>query len=265
MNLRINPYSTVKFKKDYQHHKVKFPVLTIDGLDRSKKDAIRAVIKALATADEAYELVFEKKGYEQGWQMEPIGYNGRTIGVLKRYGVEVAVFWPRQVTEVEPQPGEPAPEFELKIIGDLWQRLDILGPSAREANYFIKKRHDELEESKRLLEARVFALQAQVNHLETELLHANDTIERLRKKPKAKEKPDKKKIEFARRFKIAREKSALKKAKEEKKNARVAQRRQSKNKSSLATSKNFNGIGRKNRSSSKGTKKPKSNIRNSGR
>lgn len=208
MNLRINPYSTVKFKKDYVHHKIKYPMLTIDQLDRNKKDAIRAVIKALTTADEAYELVFENKGYEQGWQLEPINYNGRTIGILKRYGVEVAVFWPRQVTEVEPQPGEQPPEFELKIIGDLWQRLDILGPSARQANYFIKRRQDELEETKRLLEGRVFALQQQVDLLETELLHANEKLER--KKPKAKEKPDKKKIEFAKRFQAARKKAEAK-------------------------------------------------------
>ena len=201
-------------------------MLTIDGLDRNRKDAIRAVIKSLSTADEAFDLVFTKKGYEQGWQLEPINYNGRTIGILKRYGVEVAVFWPRQITEVEPQPGDPPPEFELKIVGDLWQRLDILGPSARQANYFIKKKHDELEESKRLLEGRIFALEQQVSRLETALNRANNTIEIIKKpKRKAKEKLSRKKIEFAQRLAKAQEKLAAKAAKNKKKKSVVHKRK----------------------------------------
>lgn len=126
---------------------LQYLVLTLDQLSKSDKELVRAKVKALTTGEEAIASVGD------GWQYWLMDEQGR-VGVLVYKGVEVAVFYKRQTTIMERSTGDPTPESLVEPT-DVWQRLDLLGPSARKANYFIKQSTEKRDEQIQLLEKEV--------------------------------------------------------------------------------------------------------------
>ena len=222
-----SPYP-VKYSRRYVYQKLVCPVLQKDTIEPSKREALNGTAKTLVSGPEVEQLVWEKKGHEQGWMYKRLDAQGR-IGLLLNRGIEVALFYERLITYEEPQPGAPPPVAELKYPEDTWMRLDLLKNSARQQNLFIKQSQERLDAENKLLNERVVALSKQVEILETDLFKANKLLD-LRKqaignlnqqlatakgiKPTPVVKKKVKKSDFAKRFKAAQQKIAEEKARQ---------------------------------------------------
>jgi len=147
-------------------------VLAIDRIPKEEKEMVRAKVKTLATGSEAERIIGD------GWTYEILDKLGR-VGVLKRKGVEVALFLKRQVVVEQPAPGDPIPEEAIKDTQDQWQRLDVLGPSAKQSNFFIKRTVESLNEKVGILNARTENLQQLADNFEIEAGHKQTAIEDL--------------------------------------------------------------------------------------
>ena len=172
----VNVFGTFGYHKGYVKDKYTYPVLMIDRITKEEKEKIRAAVKPLTTDREAQKLIGQN-----GWSYQTLDQSGR-VGVLKYRGVEVALFLKRQMTEERPGVGDPLPERILQDPANLWQRLDIMGPSAKQANMFIKNKIDRLTEKETLLESRCENLQRLVDSLETTVSKQQALIEDLKKR-----------------------------------------------------------------------------------
>ena len=178
-----NPYSQVTFHKHYTSDKIRHTILTVNHYTKSEKDAIRAFVKPILTGDQAQELVWavdptsKKKGHEMGW-----GYvlldSIKRCGVLTLKGIEVALFFKRQITEHIPGAGEPLPEGIITEPADAWMRLDLLGNSAREQNLFLATKHSMMEESIKAKDQQIAAKEIVNVHLEKQVFDKDNRIER---------------------------------------------------------------------------------------
>jgi len=144
-----NPYSAIRFHKGYVYEPIRYTVLTASQMTEERREMIASVLKTVTSGPEAMTLP-EKPG----WRTEGVGHDGR-VYVVSYLGVEVAVFFKRQLTEVIPEPGEKSPEGVLQDPKEAWQRLDVLGRSAEKAHFVLTQQHRRLEESNKLLESRV--------------------------------------------------------------------------------------------------------------
>lgn len=185
-----NPFGGPRYGKNYLAHKYAVPVLAVLKLSTSEKEAIRALIKPITTGLEAEQFIFEKVAvapsqsmiarHEQGWSFIWLDQLHRA-GVLRLKGIEVCLFYKRQVIEEEPAPGEPLPEGILKEPSDAWQRLDLLGRSAREANLFLKQKHESLNQSTVILQQQVQANKVIADAAETAQHKAEEEEAKARK------------------------------------------------------------------------------------
>lgn len=161
--LRLNKYRnneiptvSVPFKPGWQAQKIKHRVLSISQLSKAWVQTIRAIVKTMISGSaaeeycrkEAYDLAL--KGLQSDWKYVKVDTLGN-IGILNYRGIQVALFFKRQVTEIAPIVGEKPPENPITDPDEVWQRLDILGPSAKKANIVLKNYHDKLEEDNVLL------------------------------------------------------------------------------------------------------------------
>lgn len=169
----VNVFGTQGYHKGYVNDRYTFPVLAIDKLSKEDKEVVRATTKTLTTAREASGLVGQN-----GWTYENLDNRGR-VGVLKNKGVEVALFFERQMIMEQPAPGDPLPERVLEDPVNLFQRLDIIGPSAKQANLFIKREVEQAKEKVELLENRVQNLQALADEFESQVHRKQQAIEGL--------------------------------------------------------------------------------------
>lgn len=179
MNPSGNPYSSVRYGKNYTAHKITYPTLSASRVTAAEKEAIRAEIKPITSGEEAERFVFTKVDdqprYTLGWRMFWLDQLHRA-GVLCKNGVEVALFFKRQIVEEEPAPGDPVPEGWLKEPLDAWQRLDLFGKSAREANLFLKKKHEHLNQEVTVLQQRVEASRVLADTSEDAKFRAEDAL-----------------------------------------------------------------------------------------
>lgn len=184
---KLNPYAQVTYHKGYVHDKVRYPVLAVKKLDAKTKEVIRAAFKPLVTGEEAERFVFvkdphtEKTGHELGWSFVWLDGAQRTAGLLRKNGVGVALYYKRLIVNEEPAPGDPLPEGWIREPIDAWVRTDLLGRSAREANLFIKKKHEAQAAEIRLLKQQLDARQVIADSAETDKTKAQMDLEALTK------------------------------------------------------------------------------------
>lgn len=183
----------VTYHKNWIHAAVKYKFLTVDLLDPARKEYIRAVLKPLTTAPEAEAMVSQEQidapahGRSPEWAYSHLDLLGR-VGVLRHKGVEVALFFKRSTTEIEPGIGEKPPELQIVDPADVWQRLDLLGASARRVNTVLKNHHDKLTQENALLKTQNQILKDKVDNLQTALnVHERKIAE---KAERAKEKAE---------------------------------------------------------------------------
>ena len=172
-----NPYSHVTFHKGFVHDLVSYKVLSIDQMEPKEKEIARGAIKTLASGPEAKQFVAQRHAAgDNKWAYTDLDNRGDS-GVLRRCGIAVALFYKREYLEYTPGPGEPLPESPIYDPADIWQRLDIIGPSAKRANFFIKREVDTTREQNTLLNQQVSAKQMQIDGLETLLRKTEAQLE----------------------------------------------------------------------------------------
>lgn len=171
-HLSKNPMLTRLYRPGYVFDKgLTFQILPSSHLKPAEKAAVRAFIKPLLTGYQAEAIVYKedplskKKGHEHGWAYKKMDLQGR-VGVMSFRGMEVALFYKRQMTEIKPVPGEPIPENIIQEPTDVWVRFDLLGKSAREQNLFLAQRHSTYEESIKRMEEKVAAKDALIDAVE---------------------------------------------------------------------------------------------------
>jgi hypothetical protein len=144
--------SPIVYHKGWIKDKTRYKVLVAHKLPKQRVEHAQAAVKTLVTGTEAQDFVVNEArtralaGLEQEWQyinMDP-EHRGRA-GILRYRGVEIALFFKRAIMEIEPGIGEKPPEMQITDPADAWQRLDLLGHSAKRANAVLKKYHTELE------------------------------------------------------------------------------------------------------------------------
>ena len=146
-----NPHSAVRYHKTYAYDKIRFTVLTASQMTKERQEMVAATLKTVTTGPEAMTLP-----ETPGWSCTQIDKNsyGRAY-VVAYLGIEVALFFKRQLTEIIPEPGEKVPEGVLQDPKEAWQRLDLLVRSAEKSNFVLTQTQHRLEESNWLLQSRV--------------------------------------------------------------------------------------------------------------
>lgn len=184
--LQINPILTDtahKYHKGWMQDKIKYTELTSSHLSKVDREHVTAILAGLYSGTKTKEWVQTlahertKAGQPSLWFYTIMDMMGGRVGLLKFKGIEVALFFKRQTTELVMQPGSPLPEHPIEDPDDVWQRLDLMGPSARRSRKLhITTRVDGAAELRDALNA----LRQQYTDTEAELREMK-RLERLRK------------------------------------------------------------------------------------
>jgi hypothetical protein len=160
---RVSPYSAPTYHKGYVYQQLKHTVLTISQMSEVDKRAVQATLKTIVTGPDAMTL----PDGSNGWACQNLDLRGRAY-LLSYKGIEVAVFYHRQLTELKLQPGDRFPEGVVTDPIEAWQRLDLLGLSAKKANIVLTTQHKRVEDENKLLTTRVETLQGLADALDKE-------------------------------------------------------------------------------------------------
>ena len=192
-----NPYSAARFHKGYVYDPIRYTVLTASQMPRDKIEMVTSRLKTVTTGTEAMTL---PDGHS-GWRTIEIGTLGRCY-LVDYCGIEVALFFKRQLTEIVPEPGEKAPECVLQDPKEAWQRLDLLGRSAEKSNFVLTQAQRRLEEVNKLLTERITGLDDLNDQLKVKLVDKDQQIHNLEIQKAAFEKQlrELKKVTFGFRF-----------------------------------------------------------------
>jgi hypothetical protein len=150
---------------------LRYTVLTCTTISNIDREFIEAKLKTITNGAQAKNLPDGKNG----WNCFVLDPMGRALLISYR-GIECAVFYKRQLTENKLQPGDRFPESVLKDPQDAWQRLDLLGKSAKQANIIITNKQNTLEEENHSLTNRVNTLEQLNGILETKVFKADDAM-----------------------------------------------------------------------------------------
>jgi hypothetical protein len=138
-------------------------------MTKERRELATSVMKIITTGPEAMTLP-EKPG----WSCTMLDRNsnpGGRVYVVAYLGIEVALFFKRQLSEIIPEPGEKVPEGVMQDPKEAWQRLDLLGRSAEQSNFVILQQHRRLEEANKLLTSRAGDLDDLNDELTKKLEH----------------------------------------------------------------------------------------------
>ena len=182
----------VRYHQNYVYDQLRYTVLTLTLMSKVDKDFVESVLKTILTGPDAMLLpqVTYKDGdsnnnktenlIPNGWACTKIGYN-KEIFLVSYKGVEVAIFYKRQLTEIKLQPGDRFPESVLQDPQEAWQRLDLLGQSAKKANFVLASTIKHIEDENKLLTSRVKTLEELNDKLESDISKKEEVVDRLRK------------------------------------------------------------------------------------
>lgn len=144
----------------------KYKVLTADMLKPQDRQHAAAVATFLNSGDEAYKLAGK-----EGFAYKDLDLR-RRVGAITYKGVEVALLFHREVTELEPGPADPVPQHFLKEPSRAWLMVDLLDT-------------DDVERKKGL-SSRLQTLMGQVQRLqmlwedeETKRKHLGEQLEKV--------------------------------------------------------------------------------------
>src|ERR1035437_7525589 len=150
---------------------LKHTVLTCSRISEFDRTQMEAVLKPIITGPQVMNL----PNGVNGWNCCVQDMMGRVLLISYR-GIECTLFFKRQLTEIKLQPGDRFPEGVLKDPDDAWQRLDLLGKSAKQSNVILTNLHVRLEEENKLLQDRVDTLNKLYGVIETKLLNAEELM-----------------------------------------------------------------------------------------
>src|ERR1039458_3019729 len=202
----------IRYHKGYVYDKLRHTVLTSTMMSKEDRELVDATVKTINSGPEAMTLpklspredesgMFRppigilaigngtQEGLDKpnrnmvsnGWACTEIGDHGKCY-VLSYHGIEVSLFFKRQLTEIKLDPGDRQPEGVLQDPIDAWQKLDLLGASAKRANFVLTTTIRRQEDEIKLLESRVNTLQEYSGRLETELFKLQNSPRKKRKR-----------------------------------------------------------------------------------
>jgi hypothetical protein len=185
---------------------LKYTTLTCTSMSETVKTYVESVLKTITTGAEVKTLPNRQiDGVTNGWRVTVLDMMGRVI-LVTYLGIECALYYKRQLTEIKLLPGDKHPEGVLKDPNDAWQRLDLLGRSAKQQNIVLTNLHNRLKEENSVLKNRISTLEALNAELESlvrqkDELHAYLT-EHEKSSIRKRKKVDDKKLEFAHKREI---------------------------------------------------------------
>lgn len=100
--------------------------------DEDVKIISKGLIKA-STPAKAKELLPCPGNMKSKWMLRAISHVGTfDVQILQYKGLEVALFFKRQVSVIEPELEDPAPEGCIENDDDIWARMELFGKSPRQ-------------------------------------------------------------------------------------------------------------------------------------
>jgi len=162
-------FSGVRYHKGYVYDKLRHTVLTINQMSEADKRFVQATLKTIVTGPDAFVL----PDGTNGWACSKLDLQGKSY-VLSYRGIEVALFYKRQLHEIALQPGDRYPEGVCQDPKEAWMRLDFLGLSAEKANFVLGTEHKRLNEENKILKDRLQTLDDLNYQLEKENTQLKD-------------------------------------------------------------------------------------------
>lgn len=159
-----NPVSAITYHKNFAYDKIRYTVLTINQISEDHKDTVAATLKSINTGAQMMTL----PDGVNGWACKVLDHMGRCYLVSYK-GIEVALYYHRQLTEVIPQPGDRVPEGVCQDPSEAWQRLDLIGRSAKQSSVVLANMQRRQEEEISSLKSHVKSLEELNGRLESEL------------------------------------------------------------------------------------------------
>jgi hypothetical protein len=188
-------HAGVRFHKNFVYDQLRYTILTITQMSEIDKALVQATLKTINSANEALTLpqIQHLDGNPRnnktanlqlnGWACTCLDSTGTgRCYVLSYRGIEVALLFKRQLTEVKLQEGDKQPEGVCQDQEEAWMRLDLFGASAKRANLVLTTTLNQLKEENKLLTTRVNTLE----ELNTRLEHAENKRQNELSKPKRK-------------------------------------------------------------------------------
>lgn len=145
-------------------------VLTCTLMAPQDRELVEGTLKTIITGAQVANLSDGKNGWlvlELTTAISHIVGPCRALLVLYK-GMEVAVYFKRQLTEIKLNAGDRYPEGVLQDPQDAWQRLDLLGKSAKQANVVVLNIQQRLEKENTLLQERIRTMTYLIQKHETE-------------------------------------------------------------------------------------------------
>lgn len=145
----------LKLRKGFSNAPITYTVLMTTQLTEPDRKIVTKALVHCTTPNKCRELMAK----EPGWMYRDISFvQDHKCGLLLYKGLSVALFYHRQVINIEPMPNDPVPSGVLENDEDVWVRLDLFSLSPRQ-------QHQELREQDTL----IIALRQQVAALEAML------------------------------------------------------------------------------------------------
>lgn len=125
----------IKLRKGYHNAPISYRVLMVSQFNKEDQKIIAKGLLLAVTPEKAAQLL-PAPSKPTKWRLvknSSVGLCGTfDVQILYYKGLEVAVFWKRQTSEVIPDPGDPVPEGILESQDDVWARMDLIHKSARQ-------------------------------------------------------------------------------------------------------------------------------------
>jgi len=137
----------LKLRKGFDKAPISYRVLMSSNIfnDADKKEIIKGL--AFATTPIKAKTLLPQVGKPSKWSIRQISQIGNfDVQSLHFKGLEVAVFWKRQTSEVIPDPSDPVPEGVLENPDDVWVRFDLFVKSARQLTGAVQQELAKLQQ-----------------------------------------------------------------------------------------------------------------------
>lgn len=162
-------YAGVRVHQGGVYDSLRHTQLTCTLISPPDKELIEGTLKTIITGPQAVTLPDGKNGWSV---VELAAASFNTMGQCRAYlvmykGMEVALYFKRQLTEIKLQSGDRYPEGVLQDPSEAWQRLDLLGKSAKQSNVVLINIQARLEQENSILKERVQTLETLNGKLET--------------------------------------------------------------------------------------------------
>jgi hypothetical protein len=133
--MKASKQTRLKLRNGFHKAPISYRVLMISQFSAIDNKEVSKGLALAITPEKAKELL-PRPGKQTKWKLiqnSSVGLCGTyDVQQLLYKGLEVAVFWKRQTSEVIPDPSDPVPEGILENPDDVWARLDLFHKSARQ-------------------------------------------------------------------------------------------------------------------------------------